>query len=136
MTMALQAQPATLRSAIALFMLTAAFTALWLGLNLVFADMQATGVPSVVVRLAIHTAILTGLWLGLALTDYDLSNRLRIWLAIALPFTAWLALVWWLAIDGAFRPRPGVPALPIAIFLPVLIGLPFLLRSKRVGALL
>jgi hypothetical protein len=29
-----------------------------------------------------------------------------------------------------------VPALPIAIFLPVLIALPFLLRSERIGALL
>jgi hypothetical protein len=59
-----------------------------------------------------------------------------VWLALALPFTAWLAVVWWLAVDGTFRPRPGVPTLPIAIFLPVLIGLPFLLRSRRIGALL
>jgi hypothetical protein len=99
-------------------------------------DMQATGIPSVVVRLVIHGAILTGLWLGIARAGFDPAARIRLWLAIALPFTAWLTLVWWLAVDGAFRPRPGVPALPLAIFLPVLIGLPLLLRSRRVGAIL
>jgi hypothetical protein len=80
--------------------------------------------------------MLAGLWLGLAQTDFDVSTRVRVWLAVALPFSAWLAVVWWLAVDGAFRPRPGAPALPIAIFLPVLIGLPLLLRSKRMATLL
>ena len=66
------------------------------------------------------------------------ATRIKVWLVIAAAFTAWLALVWWLAVDGTFRPRPrgGIPALPIAIFLPLLVGLPLLLRSKRVGAVL
>lgn len=136
MNAALQAQPSTRWSAIWLFFLAVAFTAFWLGLNIIFPELQATGIPSVVIRLAIHATMLTGLWLGLAHTDFDISTRVRVWLAIALPFSAWLAIVWWLAVDGAFRPRPGAPALPIAIFLPVLIGLPLLLRSKRIGALL
>jgi hypothetical protein len=99
-------------------------------------ELQPTGVPSIVVRLAIHTTILVGLWLGLARTDLAYRSRLKVWLAVAVPFTVWLAAVWWLAIAEAFMPRPRVPALPVAIFLPVLIGLPLLLRSRRVGELL
>lgn len=136
MNAALQTQSSTQRSAIGLFLLAVTFTALWLGLNVIFPELQATGIPSIVIRLVIHATMLTGLWLGLAQTDFDNKTRVRVWLAIALPFSAWLAIVWWLAVDGAFRPRPGAPALPIAIFLPVLIGLPLLLRSKRIGALL
>ena len=118
------------------FLFAVVFTALWLGLNLAVPELQATGIPSVVIRLLIHTTMLTGLWLGLARTDFDAGVRVKVWLAVAIPFTAWLAVVWWLAIDGAFRPRPGVPALPVAIFLPVLLGLPLLLRSARIGAVL
>ena len=136
MSTVLAAQPSVARNAIGLFLLAAAFTALWLGLNFALPELQATGVPSVVIRLTIHTVMLTGLWLGVARTGFDAAMRLKVWLAIALPFTAWLALVWWQAVEGAFRPRPGVPAIPIAIFLPVLVGLPFLLRSRRVGAVL
>ena len=124
------------RNTIGLFLLVAALTALWLGLNVALPGMQATGIPSTVIRLVIHGVILTGLWLGVAQAGFDPATRVRVWLAIALPFTAWLALVWWLAVGGAFVPRPGVPALPLAIFLPVLIGLPLLLRSRRVGAIL
>jgi hypothetical protein len=129
-------QPAILRNSIGLFLLVAALTALWLGLNVALPGIQGTGIPSVIVRLVIHAAILAGLWFGIAQTDFDPAARIRVWLAIALPFTAWLAFVWWLALGGAFRPRPGVPALPVAIFLPVLIGLPLLLRSQRIGAIL
>jgi hypothetical protein len=119
-----------------LFLLVAACTAAWLGLNVALPGLQATGIPSVAIRLVIHTVMLMGLWLALAQTDFPSRTRVSVWLAIAVPFTAWLAVVWWLAIDGAFRPRPGAPALPIAIFLPVLIGLPFLLRSQRIGSAL
>jgi len=119
-----------------LFALMVAFTALWLGLNVMWPDLQATGIPSIVIRLAIHTTMLAGLWLGLGRTNFEASTRVRVWLAIALPFTAWLAVVWWLAVDGALRPRPGIPSLPIAILLPVVIGLPFVLRSEHIGAVL
>jgi hypothetical protein len=132
----LQTSPAIPSPVLGLLVLTLAFTAFWLGLNVLLPDLQATGIPSIIIRLAIHTTLLTGLWLGLARTDFEADTRVRVWLAIALPFTAWLAAVWWLAVDGAFRPRPGVPSLPIAIFLPVVIGLPLLLRSERVGSLL
>lgn len=131
-----QAQPSVVASATGFFLLAVAFTALWLGLNAILPELQATGIPSVLIRLTIHTAMLVGLWLAIGRTVFDTRTRVRVWLAIAVPFTAWLAIVWWLAVDGAFRPRPGVPAMPIAIFLPVLIGLPFLLRSERIGSVL
>src|SRR5262245_134888 len=136
MNAVLRSQPSKSRDAVALLVLAVAFTAFWLGLNVMLPGLQATGIPSIFIRLAIHTIVLTGLWLGLARTDFDAGTRVMVWLALAIPFTAWLAVVWWLAVDGAFRPRPGVPALPIAIFLPVLIALPILLRSQRIGALL
>jgi hypothetical protein len=133
-----QPRPSVASGVTALFLLAVAFTAAWLGLNFAFAGLQATGIPSAVVRLVIHTTILFGLWLALTRTGFDTSTRIKIWLALAFPFTVWLAAVWWLAVDGTFRARPGspAPALPIAIFLPLLIGLPFLLRSRRVGELL
>lgn len=136
MNTVLRGQPSMSRNVLGLFVLAVAFTAFWLGLNVMLPSLQATGIPSVFIRLAIHNTMLTGLWLGLARTDFDADTRVMVWLALALPFTAWLAVVWWLAVDGTFRPRPGVPTLPIAIFLPVLFGLPFLLRSRRIGALL
>ena len=121
---------------IALFLFAVALTASWLALNVIFPGLQATGIPSTLIRLVLHTVILAGLWFGLSQTDFDAGTRIRVWLAVAIPFTVWLAIVWWLAVEGAFRPRPGVPALPAAIFLPLLIGLPILLRSRRIGGFL
>jgi hypothetical protein len=54
-----------------------------------------------------------------------------------IPFTLWLALIWGSAINGVFR--AGVapfPLLPVAIFLPVIIGAPILLLSNRMGQVL
>ncbi|HEY7085552.1 MAG TPA: MFS transporter [Hyphomicrobiaceae bacterium] len=138
MSLALEAQPSPRRHATGLFLLVAAFTAFWLSLNILFPQLQATGVPSIVVRLMIHVVILTGLWLGLARTEFDRATRVRTWFTIAAVFTAWLGLAWWLAVADAFRAgqRSGVPAIPFAIFLPVLFGLPVLLASKRIGAIL
>jgi hypothetical protein len=121
-----------------LLTLGAALAASWVGINLVFPGLAPTGVPSAVTRVAIHTAILAGLWLGLLRTDFSASKRAAIWLAVAVPFTLWLALVWNLAINGFFQPDGAVrlPKLPIAIFAPVAIGLFALLRSKSIAAIL
>ncbi len=60
--------------------------------------------------------------------------------AIAVPFTVWLAVVWDFAVSDFFRPVPGIvrvpPPLPVAIVLPLLVGLPLLMMSKRIAALL
>ncbi len=116
--------------------LACGLAAVWLGLNVALPDLQATGIPSATIRMVIHAMMLAGLWLGLARTPLDAGARIWVWLAVALPFTLWLACVWWLAVDGAFRPRPSALALPLAIFLPLLVGVPLLLRSARLGTLL
>ncbi|MFY9957501.1 MFS transporter [Bradyrhizobium sp.] len=124
---------------VGLLLLGAMLAALWIGINLLFPGLAPTGIPSAVTRLAIHAAILAGLWLGLSRTDFSMSKRITIWLAITIPFTLWLAVVWAMAVNGAFQPIPGVvrpPRLPIAIFAPVIIGLLFLLRSKSIAAFL
>lgn len=124
---------------VGLLLLGAVLAALWIGINLMFPGLAPTGIPSVLTRLAIHAAILAGLWLGLSRTDFSMSKRITIWLAIAIAFTLWLAVVWAMAVNGAFQPIPGVvrlPRLPIAIFAPVIIGLLFLLRSKSIAAFL
>jgi hypothetical protein len=124
---------------IGLLTVGAALAASWVGINLAFPGLAPTGIPSVVTRLAIHTAILAGLWLGLARTEFSPNKRVAIWLSVAVPFTLWLAVVWNLAVNGFFQPIPGVvrlPRLPIAIFLPVIIGLIVLLRSKSIAAFL
>ena len=120
-----------------LFLLIAALTAIWLWINFVFPGLNPSGIPSAVVRLTIHAAITFGVWLALTRTNFARSERVAVWLAIVVPFTAWLALVWGLAVDGAFVQPPGspVPRIPLAIFLPLLLLIP-LMRSRRVGTLL
>lgn len=95
-----------------------------------------------IVRIAVHAAILWGLWLGLGHAGVARETQLRVWLAIALPFTLWLATIWGLALGGVFEPRPRaggrppVPVLPIAILLPTIVAAILLWRSKRVTAML
>jgi hypothetical protein len=124
---------------VGLLLLGAVLAALWIGINLLFPGLAPTGIPSALTRLSIHAAILAGLWLGLSRTEFSMSKRITVWLAITIPFTLWLAVVWALAVKGGFQPIPGVarlPRLPIAILAPVIIGLPFLLRSKTIAAFL
>src|SRR5438045_3442441 len=122
--------------ALLLFFGMAAATAAWLGLNLVFPGIQPTGISQAVSRLTIHGAILAALWVGLSRAGFSGNQHLRIWSVIAVPFTIWLLVVWCIAFAGGFRARPGLPTLPPAIFLPLIIGLIVLLPSKRIGALL
>ena len=137
MTAPVSANPA-LRAgagALGLFVLTAGFTAAWLALNSWLAEFQIDS--RAVSRPVIHAAILYGLWIGLSRAGFELNLRVRIWLAIAIPFTVWLAAIWTLALDGAFEARPGgLPRIPLAILLPLIIFLPILLTSRRIGAIL
>ncbi len=76
---------------------------------------------------------------GLAWSAPDLTatQRRTIWLAVMIPDTLWFAVIWSAASSGAFITGPApLPLLPLAIFLPVIIGVPVLLRSKRVGQVL
>jgi hypothetical protein len=85
-----------------------------------------------------HGVIAVGLWLGLESTDLTPGQRRTTWLAVMIPYTLWFAVAWSAAINGVFRTgaSPSPVPLPLAIFLPVVIGAPLLLLSKRVGQVL
>jgi hypothetical protein len=127
----------TLRQPWRVLLWLAPLTASWIGLNYWVPGLQSSGVPSTATRLAIHIAIVLGLWLALERTELTSRRRLGIWLAVVVPYTLWLAVIWSAAISGAFRPgNSTVPLVPLAIFLPVVVGVPILLRSKRIGEVL
>ena len=115
----------------------APLTAFWIALNYWVPALPASGVPSTASRLAIHIAIVLGLWLALERTELAPRRRLGVWLAVVVPYTLWLAVIWSAAINGAFRPgNSTLPLVPLAIFLPVVVGVPILLRSNRIGEVL
>jgi hypothetical protein len=115
----------------------APLTALWVALNYAFPIIPASGISSIAARLAIHALIALGLWLALERAELTPAQRRNAWLGVMIPFTLWLALIWGSAINGVFRgPVAPLPLLPFAIFLPVIIGTPIMLLSKRMGQVL
>src|SRR2546426_717009 len=88
------------------------------------------------VRPIILAALLGGLWIGLRRTQLSRREQLITWLGIAVPLLAWLFVVLQLAQAGIFRPGAvaPLPALPLAVILPVLLALLLLVRSKNIAA--
>ena len=116
---------------------TVPFTVLWTWLIYALPALPESGLPALAVRLMVHGVIALGLWLGLERTDLAPVERRTMWLAIMVPLTLWAAIAWTAAIDGVFRTGAfPFPLLPAAILLPVIIGTPLLLLSKRMGELL
>jgi hypothetical protein len=116
---------------------TLPLTLLWTLLTYWLPIIPATGVQTTAHQLIAHGVIAVGLWLGLENTDLTPGQRRATWLAVMIPYTLWFALAWSAAIDGAFRTDASpLPVLPLAIFLPVVIGAPLLLSSKRIGQIL
>ena len=124
------------------FLTVAVLGAAWFGVVWRVPAIGATFNNIGVLWIAVHAVTLWDLWLGLGSSAASQEERVRTWLAIAIPFTLWLAAIWVFAAGGAFVPRPPVPGrppiplLPIAILLPTIVALALLLRSKRVTALL
>ncbi|MDX8504652.1 MFS transporter [Mesorhizobium captivum] len=115
----------------------APLTALWLLLIYRWPTIPASGVPTTAHQLAAHGLIALGLWLGLEHTSLTPGQRRATWLAIMIPDTLWFTVAWSAAINGVFHPdTTSLPVLPSAIFLPVIIGAPLLLFSKRIGQVL
>src|SRR4051794_16346662 len=81
------------RNALVLLVTWATLTGAWLGLLLIVPGLHASSVPYAIVFGVAHIVILSGLWAGLARTDLPSGSRLRVWLALAIPFTAWLAVI-------------------------------------------
>jgi len=116
---------------------TVPLTALWTWLLYAQPVLLESGFPALAARLAAYGLILLGTWLGLERTDLTPGQRRATWLAIIVHFTLWAAAAWSAAINGVFRTDYSqLPLLPVAIFLPLVIGIPLLLLSKRVGQLL
>jgi hypothetical protein len=112
-------------------------TVLWIALIYWRPIIPASGVPTTAHQLTAHGLIAVGLWLGLESTDLTPGQRRTTWLAVMIPDTLWFAVAWSAAINGVFRTGASpLPSLPLAIFLPVMIGAPLLLLSKRVGQVL
>jgi hypothetical protein len=109
-------------------------TVLWITLNYAFPLIGSSGASTVANRLAVHVLVALGLWLGLERTEMTSPQRRTVWLAVMIPFTLWLALIWSAAIGGAFTPgAAAIPWLPIAALGPVVLAVPILLRSRRIG---
>src|SRR6266567_7493950 len=116
---------------------TVPLTMLWTWLIYSLPVLPESGLPALAVRLMVHGLIALGLWLGLENTDLTPGQRRATWLVILVPFTLWAAVAWTAAINGVFRTGASpLPLLPAAILLPVIIGAPLLLLSKRMGQLL
>jgi len=112
-------------------------TALWTMLCYWQPAVPGSGVPATAVRLLTYAVLALGLWLGLERTDLEPGLRRTTWLAVMVPYTLWAAVAWSAAINGVFRPDASpLPLLPLAIFLPVIIGAPVLLLSRRIGQVL
>ena len=115
----------------------APLTALWVAITYAFPIIPTSGAQTTAHQLMAHGLIAVGLWLGLERTDLTAGQRQTIWLAVMIPDTLWFAVAWSAAINGVFRTgASSLPLLPMAIFLPVIIGVPLLLLSKRVGQVL
>jgi hypothetical protein len=122
-------------------LLAAVTAAAWIGLSAAFPDLAPAGVPlGLALILFSNGVILLGLWRGLARTRFSASERVTVWLVLAVALILWIAIVWTLAVRGTFLPRAAanryVPALPIAIFVPVILGLGLLTSSQRIASLL
>ncbi|WP_426609385.1 MFS transporter [Bradyrhizobium sp. McL0616] len=116
---------------------TVPFTVLWTWVIYSLPVLLESGLPALAVRLMVHALMALGLWLGLERTDLTQGQRRTTWLAVMVPFTLWAAVVWTAAINGVLRASAfSLPLLPLAIFLPLIICIPLLLLSKRMGQLL
>jgi hypothetical protein len=114
-------------------------TMLWLALIYWQPIITSSGFQTTAHQLIAHAFIALGLWLGLASTNLTPDQRRTTWLMVMIPYMLWFAAAWSAAINGVFRVSAApslVPWLPLAIFLPVIIGAPLLLLSKRIGQVL
>ena len=115
----------------------APLTLLWMLLIYWQPIIPGSGVQTTAHQLMAHGAIAVGLWLGLESIALTPGQRRMTWLAVMVPYTLWFAVAWSAAINGAFYAGASpLPMLPLAIFLPVIIGAPLLLSSSRVGQVL
>jgi hypothetical protein len=96
----------------------------------VFAELMS------IIRPAIVAAVLFGVWAALGRALPSSRNRLGTWLGVAIPLVVWFVGTWIAAAQGAFqiRTQAGLPLIPLAVILPVAVGLFALTRSRGITA--
>jgi hypothetical protein len=115
----------------------APLTALWIAIIYVLPVIPTSGVQTTAHQLSAHALIALGLWLGLERSNLTPDQRRTLWLAVMIPDTLWFAVAWSGAVNGVFMTgAESLPLLPAAILLPVIVGVPLLLSSTRVGQVL
>ncbi len=115
----------------------APLTVLWIAIIYVLPIIPTSGVQTTAHQLSAHALIALGLWLGLERSDLTPDQRRTLWLAVMIPDTLWFAVAWSAAVNGVFMTGAApLPLLPAAIFLPLIVGVPLLLSSRRVGQVL
>jgi hypothetical protein len=121
-----------------LLLLAAVVAAAWFGLNLRAPSLAVGQIPlRPLLTLILLGVIVYGLWRSLARIAVSPARRAAAWLAVAAVLATWIAIVWALAARGAFQqPIGNVPTLPIAIFVPILLGSIVLTRWQAVASLL
>src|SRR5690348_12476328 len=89
-------------------------------------------------RSIILLVLLGGLWVGLTRAGLQQRQRMLVWLSVTLPLLVWLFIVTELAQAGIFLPGAlgRLPAIPLAVLLPIAIALPLLIRSKHITAMI
>lgn len=112
-------------------------TALWIATIYALPIIPTSGIQTTMHQLSAHALIALGLWLGLERSNLTPDQRRTLWLAVMIPDTLWFAVVWCAAVNGVFvTGTASLPLLPAAILLPVIVGGPLLLSSRRVGQVL
>jgi hypothetical protein len=91
-----------------------------------------------VTDLLIIGVVLKGLGLVLGRIVAPMDTRLRTWLSISLLLLAWYGVSTYLAVHGAFRASSVAkfPALPFVVFLPIIVGLWMIFRSRIMAQLI
>jgi len=97
--------------------------------------LEVYGFIVAVARPAIVVLLVLGLWWALGRAGVARRPAVAVSLAVAVPLVVWFGAIWDAALAGAFLIQPGrLPRLPIAVVVPVIIGLVAVTRSRRIAA--
>ncbi len=116
---------------------TAVATGIWFAALVAIPGLQDSGLSVVIARIAVHLVTIGGIWAALSHTSLDPAQKIRTWLALAIPLTVWHGAAWAIVANGLLLPGAiAIPLLPLMIFVPTAIVITLLLRSRRIAMVL
>lgn len=119
------------------FAATAVVTGLWFSALLAIPGLQDSGLSVVVARIGVHLVEISGTWAALSLAPLTRAQKIRTWLALAVPLTLWHGAAWAIVANGLLLPgATAIPLLPLMIVVPTAIVIVLLLRSRRIATVL